>query len=304
MTTLLQPQPEFPPPLDFVLARVRYRRAMVDVTGEQESWPGQLTEKGLQMALRWLYCRLPARSYQQLRPYFELLGGRSLVMALRLHRAEAEESLRRLLQQSLLHPDVAVLFHQTQTSEQMVSRLEAALTPEYAELQELTATYAEQGPGGVEEQIAAGLLQRACLQARATPLQALVARLIDLRNVLSVGKYWRWQVSREPPLIDGGTVALARLRRFWSSRDEAGLAQLVSRQARRSEVLSHDVRSMETCLLQGVTNEMQQFGKDPLGTGVLLDYLWRCQVAARNRALSRLQAGRVEPFFDDLKVTA
>jgi len=304
MTTLLQPQPEFPPPIDFLLARVRYRRALIDVSGGQAPWLGQSSEEGLQKALQWLYCRLPAVSYRQLRPYFELIGGRSLVMALRLHRAEAGEALRRLLQQSLLQRDIIDLFLQTEEPDKLVSRLEVALILEYPELAGLATTYAGQGPGGVEEQVAAGLLRRACLKARTASLKALVARLVDLRNILSVGKYWRWQMAQEPPLVRGGMVEPERLRRFWSGRDETGLAQLVARLAHQGGPLPQDVRGMELCLLQGATAEMRRFGKDPLGTGLLLDYLWRCQVAARNHALAVVQAGRVDPFFDDLKVTA
>ncbi len=301
---LLQPQPEFAPPLDFLLARVRYRRALIDVTGGQDPWPGQSSEEGLQRALQWLFQRLPVASYRQLQPYFELLSGRSLVMALRLHRAETEDALRRLLQQSLLQRDIRDLFLQTEAPDKLVLRLEAALAPEYPELRGLMAIYTDQGPGGVEEQIAAGLLRRARLKARTAALQALVARLVDLRNILSVGKYWRWQVAQEPPLAKGGRVAPERLRRLWSVRDEAGLAQLVVRLARQPGPLPQDARDMELCLLRGVTAEMRRFGKDPLGPGFLLDYLWRCQVAARNRALTSRQAARLEPFFDELKVTA
>jgi hypothetical protein len=42
---------------------------------------------------------------------------------------------------------------------------------------------------------------------------------------------------------------------------------------------------MEQCLLNGLTRLMRHAGRDPLGMGVIIEYLWRIQLAEHNQVL-------------------
>ncbi|MCK4536740.1 MAG: hypothetical protein KAT93_06980 [Desulfuromonadales bacterium] len=285
MQFLLKPHPETGPSDDYLLARVRYRRSLLDLSGMSDSWPGLSPEEGLQDVFLWVFDRLNPTLFKQLRPYLELVAGHSLVLALRLYRAEKREALSHLLQRSLLHPVLQKQMLTTESTEQLVTSLETLLAPAYPELEGLLMVYKGQGPGGVEEQLEAGFLLRSLATVRATPVHKLLTWMVDLRNILSVAKYWRWQVEQEPPLLSGGTVAPVRLQRLWVRRDEAGLGRVVTRRSGLTEPPPVNSRSIEMSLLRGMTGELHRSGRDPLGLGVLVDYLWCCQVAARNRAL-------------------
>jgi hypothetical protein len=50
-------------------------------------------------------------------------------------------------------------------------------------------------------------------------------------------------------------------------------------------------RSAERQLLGGLTLRLRRAGRDPLGLGVIIDTVWRCQIAARNRALRDAAGG-------------
>ena len=49
---LLKPVTEAGPPQDYLLARVRYRRSQLDLSGGSDPWPGQTPEEGVQAACR------------------------------------------------------------------------------------------------------------------------------------------------------------------------------------------------------------------------------------------------------------
>lgn len=302
--SLLQKKPDAAPPLDSLLVRVRCRRAQLDLSGANDPWPGQTSENGLQGALQWLFKRLPPPAFKRLRPYLELLAGKTLVQALRLYRAGRREAMARLLQRSLLHPELAERMLAANGNQALISLLERELKADYPQLAGLTAAYADQGPGGAEEWIAAGLLRHALARARDPALTFLLQRLTDLRNILVLAKYWRWQVTLAPPLLAGGTVSPVRLQRLWAARDEDGLGRLVVRLAGASQAPPQDARAMETLLLKGITAELRRLGRDPLGNAVLLDYLWRCQMAARNRALLAGLDDDSEALLDESMVLA
>jgi len=87
-----------------------------------------------------------------------------------------------------------------------------------------------------------------------------------------------------PRLLPGGDWPTAALNRAWVAGDTA----MVGRQAAclaGAKVTDFEPRAAERQLLSGLTLRLQRAGRDPLGVGVIIDALWRCQVAARNHAL-------------------
>ena len=282
---LLKAAPETGPPQDYLFARVRYRRSQLDLSGVSDPWPGQTPEEGVQAACRWVFDRMNPALSRYLRPYLELVAGQSLIHALRLSRAEKRESLGHLLQRSLLHPLLQKQIITATSIEPLAAFLERWLAPECPQMDGLLATYQRQGPGGLEEQLEAGLLRRAVSAVRSTPVCRLLTWLVDRRNLLSIAKFWRWQVEQEPPLLPGGSVSRVRLQRLWRLHDGAAFGLVVKRISGFDEPPAADPPSIELSLLQGISKDLHRLGRDPLGPGVLVDYLWCCQVAARNRAL-------------------
>ena len=282
---LLKPAPETGPPQDYLFARVRYRRSLLDLSGASDPWPGLTPEEGVQGACRWVFERMSPSLSRHLRPYLEVLAGQSLIHALRLSRAEKREPLGHLLQRSLLHPLLQKQLLAATSIEPLTLFLEQWLVPECPAMSGLLKTYKTQGPGGLEEQLEAGLLSRSVGAARSGPVRRLLTWLVDRRNLLTLAKYRRWQVEQAPPLLAGGTVSRVRLLRWWRLHDSAWLDLAARRISGFAEPPDADPRAIERSLLHGISKDLLRLGREPLGPGVLVDYLWRCQIAARNRAL-------------------
>ena len=90
--------------------------------------------------------------------------------------------------------------------------------------------------------------------------------------------YERLRVDASPPVHQASERAIDHGSFAW--------LELAARRIPGFDLLPDaDPRSIEMSLLQGISQDLRRLGRDPLGPGVLIDYLWRCQIAARNRAL-------------------
>jgi hypothetical protein len=280
---LLAPPPLTELPEETLLARLRARRAALDSQGSLPEGP--LPEN----PLAWLYPRLERSSRCALRPYLELEAMHCLLLALR-HRLAGEPVPPGLLHQAWLAPELAGLLDQPGDARRVVVRLEKWLIGDYPFATGLVQGYVEQGPGRVEQQLATGLLAHALHAARLPVVRMTIRFLIDLRNLLAVLRHWRWRLRTVPALLPGGEVDARLLARAWAAGDVMAVEHLASRLA-GSTLTDLEPRSAERQLLGGLTLRLRRAGRDPLGLGVIIDTVWRCQIAARNRALRDAAGG-------------
>lgn len=279
---LLAPPPLTELPAEALLARLRARRAGIDRHGLADS--GATPE----MLLNWLHPRLEHSLRRALQPCLELEALRYLLPALR-HRLGGDPVPPGLLHQAWLAPELAGLLDRPGDAATVVAGLEEWLAGDYPFAAGLTAGYLRQGPGRVEQQLAAGMLAAGMLAAHVPVVRMTVRFLTDLRNLLAVLRHWRWRLRAAPALLPGGEVATGQLARAWAGNDTATVEHLAARLA-GGALTDLEPRAAERQLLGGLTRRLRQAGRDPLGAGVVLDTLWRCRVAARNRAL-RASAG-------------
>jgi hypothetical protein len=280
---LLAPPPPAELPAEALLARLRGRRANLDRSGASPGAP-EPTD-----AMTWLHPRLAGPLRAAVRPYLEIEAMRCLLLALR-YRLGNEPVPAGLLHQPWLAADLASLLDRPEEAAAMLARLELWLVGDYPFAGGLRTGYLRQGPGQVEQQLAAGILGQALAGARAPVVQMTIRFLTDMRNLLAVLRHWRWRVPVVPPLLAGGELDAERLARAWARGDVEMLKRLAARLA--DELLADlDPRVAERALLRGLTRRLQRAGRDPLGSGVIIDYLWRCRVAARNRALQQVADG-------------
>jgi len=179
-------------------------------------------------------------------------------------------------------------------AETTIVRLESALVKDYPFVDGLAITWRSHGPGGVEQQLASGILQHGLNRSGKGIVSRTLSYLIDMRNCLVIKKYWRWQVNQAPQLTAGGSISVERLTRVWAIRDEDRLATLVTKlgglPTRNLEAIK-----LEQSLINGLTRLLRQAGRDPLGVAVVIEYLWKTQLAAHNRLLRNILAdGRQE----------
>jgi hypothetical protein len=280
---LLAPPPPAELPAEALLARLRSRRAKLDRSGESPGAPE------LAVALAWLHPRLEGHLRVAIQPCLEIAAMHCLLLALR-YRLGDEPVPAGLLHQPWLADDLVSLLDQPGEAATLLARLEAWLASDYPFAKGLLEGYLRQGPGQVEHQLAAGMLGQALARARAPVVQMTLRFFADMRNLLAVLRHWRWRVPVVPPLLAGGELDAERLARAWESGDVAMLKRLAARLA-NGALADLDPREAERALLGGLTHRLQRAGRDPLGIGVIIDYLWCCQIASRNRALQELADG-------------
>lgn len=274
---LLASPPPVELPAEALLARLRARRAGLDLSGATGVGPASAE------VIAWLHPRLDPSLRAEVLPYLEVEAMHLLLVALR-HRLGGEPAPTGLLNRSWLAAELAVLLDRPGESRLVVARLEQWLGSDYPFAAGLTEGYLQDGPGRVEQQLAAGILGQGLAKARAPVVRMTLRFLIDLRNLLAVLRHWRWQLRTPPPLLEGGEPAPAVLSRAWASGDRAAVSRLAVRLSARDPV-DLEPRAAERQLLGGLTSRLRRVGREPLGVGVVIDLLWRCRIAARNQAL-------------------
>jgi len=173
----------------------------------------------------------------------------------------------------------------------LIAQLEAALVSDYPFTFGLAVTYREQGPGGVERQLADGMLVGALQRSRNLPLKRTLGYLVDMRNCLMLSRLWRWQVKQPPALMGGGNLDRNNLQRIWARHDSERLTSLAERLT--GESLRNSKRDggvtigMEQAFLRGLTRLLRRLGRDPLGLAVIIEYLWRVELAVHNQFLRK-----------------
>jgi len=281
-------------PTEALLARLRSRRAGIDLLDPVAA--------GFSDASLWVYQRLNRRLRRRLEPFFELLAVRNLILQLRY--LLAGELPAASLNNALLGSALRQLLLTISDNETLIAQLEAALVSNYPFTAGLTETYREQGPGGVERQLADGMLADALERSKNDLLDKVLAYLVDMRNCLMLSRLWRWQVRQPPPLTGGGTIDQNKLHRIWASHDGEQLARLTERLTgeplRSGKKSAGAAIGMEQAFLRGLTKLLHRLGRDPLDIAVILEYLWRSQLAMHNHMLRQTLAEDREDLLEEV----
>ena len=266
-------------PTEALLARLRSRRAGIDLL---DPVTAESTEASV-----WVYQRLNKSLRRRLEPFFELLAMRNLTLHLRY--LLAGEPPASILKNPLLTKPLRQLLGNGCENQVLIAKLEAALVSDYPFVCGLAMTYREQGPGGVERQLAQGMLVDALKRSRNLPLKSTLSYLIDMRNCLILSRLWRWQVNQLPTLTGGGNLDRNNLQRIWIRHDSERLTSLAERltgeSLRNSKTDGGDTVGMERAFLNGLTRRLRCLGRDPLGLAVIIEYLWLAELALHNQLL-------------------
>ncbi len=295
---LLTPTPPAELPGEALLARLRCRRAGIDLTGRSQMSQDHAPGQPLPQAVDWVYRRLNARLKKQLEPYLDLLAVRSLVLMLR-YRLAGEPLPLALEREPLLNIQIKKLLTPDLEPELIVVNLARSLQVEYPFFENLATTWRRQGPGGVEQQLLSGILRHSLSTTRDATVRKAIRYLLDMRNLLIVMKFWRWRISTPPELTVGGQLTAENLLRIWKNHDTRRLATLASSMVGVPTV-ECEATVMERHLLSGLGRQLQRAGRDPLSVGVILDYLWRAQLASYNHILRQTLTPDSEELLEEV----
>ena len=258
-------------PPDYLLARVKGRRAALidDWTGPTARnlaarWSDDQIWETLLIELAWLHRQLDDRWRRTLSPVFVVFEIKTIVLCLRNKALQRDEASARLLARSLMAAEITRALRNAPDVGSAVAAVTAALASHGEGFARLPAAYAADNLKGLENS-----LMRACLEYAARgrlhpAVKTFVTGLIDLRNAMLLYKHRRWSLDGSPAFITGGTVPASRLDRLLPPA--AGAIPV------------------ETALLRRltVTLDRQRRMSD---VGVLVAYIWRLYVQARNLAI-------------------
>ncbi|KPJ80315.1 MAG: hypothetical protein AMJ58_09005 [Gammaproteobacteria bacterium SG8_30] len=282
-------------PTDYLIARVRARRAAVTrewraalarkappSTSDEAIWDGLLEEYA------WLYGQMDARMRARLAPVLALFELKTLVLCLRNIDAGRREEVARLLEHSLLaEPVVSALRTAGDVRTALAALAEVAPSALGAGAGALEDAYAKGGLKNVENRLVRAWLAQAVKGRLAPSVRAFLVAFIDLRNVVTVYKRLRWEIEdEEPAFIAGGSLLIERLAAASARGAMAQFDALVREVAGRdAPPLAASETALETVLLGHLAGRLREDAREGGDVAVLLDYLWRLYVAARNRAL-------------------
>jgi vacuolar-type H+-ATPase subunit C/Vma6 len=148
----------------------------------------------------------------------------------------------------------------------------------------LTEIADAEGLRGVEQQLTNTYLVHT-VHAKLHPLvRDFFIRIIDARNIISLYKYLRMNMTAALTFIPGGTIPDTRLRDILDKKDLLRIGSLIREiTGTKMEILG--AAPVENVLYKEITRFLKKAGRDPLGVGLILDYLWRCSLEAMNLGL-------------------
>ena len=105
--------------------------------------------------------------------------------------------------------------------------------------------------------------------------------VIDSRNILSLYKYIRLNGKSVPPFITGGRISENMFMKIAAKKDLLEVGSM----AHKLTKIASETAPIETSLNRMVTRLLRKAGREPLGVGLILDYLWRTSLEATNLSI-------------------
>jgi len=288
-------------PADYLRARVRGRRAALvsdwrsagarslpTGTSDESIWERLLQE------LEWLHWQMNRRLRDCFGPVFMLFELKTLVLCLRNKAVQGGAEIERLLRHSLLAEPLQGAIRQEPDVRATVAAVGTAFAGTVGAAPSLESAYADGGLKGFESRLTRGYLEHLD-RARLHPvIGGFFASFIDLRNLMTLYKHLRWGIDDAAAFVPGGTIEASRLRLASTGKDSVCLDVLVKSIAgRAAPPLAASEGALETVLLGSMTQSLRKIGRDSEDVGLILDYVWRVYVQARNQAVL-LHAGDLD----------
>ena len=270
-------------PTDYLLSRIRGRQAALIADWETEIARGaapDLSDERIWGAflaeLAWLHVQMNRNLRETFAPLFALFEIKTIVLCLRNKAAERTVEVTRLLEPSLLREEVKDILRGP-------GGVRATIAAAFPELE---SAYVE---GNLQE--FENALMRAYLQdtvtTRLDPLMKdFFVRFIDLRNVVLLYKDLRWKVTERSPFVAGGSVEPSKLDDIAAAGDTVALDELVQSVTGLDTIsVATAEGALETVLLRSMTTHLVKMRRTADAVALILVYMWRIYVQARNLAV-------------------
>lgn len=280
-------------PAEYLLARIRGRRANLvaarlspvavelPVVG---GMPATAAREQLRTEFGWVYRQMNEELREIFAPLFFWFEVPTIILGLRFRRGGEQGKATSLLAASLLAAPVQRALTQEGDPAQLIDDLAGLLATVAEPCRGLGSICRQQGWKDFEQGLVTCYLERMTGPPVHPLLREFFRALIDLRNLVTLAKQMRWQLKVPPAFIRGGELAMTRLEKAREEGTTAGLATLLCALPGMG-ALPAARGNPEPLLLGWLTRKVRALGRDPLGIGLILDYLWNCSVEARRLGL-------------------
>jgi len=224
------------------------------------------------------------------RPFFMYSELRILFSCLRhIQNSRRTGIMENILASSLLSEQVRTLLKTAVDISSAAGELENLFSSFSVKFKGLAKIAEAEGTRGLESALTNRYLAYT-VQGKLHPLmRSFFVRIIDARNVMSAYKYLRLDERTVPSFIDGGSIIWTRYVNIADRKDISGLISVIKKLT-DIRIEKPDAANVENSLYKMITKFLKKQGRQPLGVGLILDYLWRCSLEAMN--LSILFHGR------------
>jgi len=296
-------------PVEYLLSRIRGRRARLirswsplifDMPPQDylssPSYQGFVRERTIEgvwrdllREYRWVYDQMDGRLREIFRPFFAYAELRTMFMGLRYLEGGKKEMLEDTLDASMLSMEFKAAFRTSEDAAAAVAKVGRRLAELSGDFKGLSDAFKAGGLRSVEQMLTNTYLASVLRTSLHPVMRMFFRRVIDSRNILGLYNSLRLKKKDPSVFIAGGSVSVERLRDLLRKEENNAVNALIKRVA-GAAATALDVTGVETALYRGTTRHLRKEGKDPLGVGLILDYLWRCSIEITN--LSVLLSGK------------
>lgn len=254
------------------------RRGKLGIGSEQAIWASLLEESA------WIYGQMDERLRGIFYPVFTWFELKTLVLCLRTRQRTGGAELEGILAHSLLAEKVRRLLAgagETAVVAEEICNLFARDDARYARLR---GVYGKEGLDGVERQLVTLFLEQVACGRLHPAVGKFFRYLIDMTNIMTLYKQLRWRIKPPPSVIAGGRMKGSTFRGLIEGEGLNALSPLVrSLTGMPAQIPAGG--SPELLLLKGLSRLLRREAREPDGIGLILDYLWRCYLEARNLSI-------------------
>ena len=280
-------------PKDYLITRIKGRRAALlanwNAARAQGLSPGtsdELIWEALLNELEWVYGQMNRRLRECFASVFVLLELKTIVLCLRNKEAGRVSEIDALLTHTLLADSLRQVLSDRSDVRSSITDLMEATAGALPGLREAATAYADHGLRGFEDNLMRGYLAHTVTTQLHPLIRKFLRAFVDLRNVMILYKQLRWGVEDTGAFIEGGMFKLSRLVQLLASKELHSWEEL-AKEATALKVMpaAASEGALETVLLTSLTERLRQIGRDKDSVGLILDYIWRIYVHARNLAV-------------------
>jgi hypothetical protein len=279
-------------PSDYLLARVRARRVGLVTDWRRARAPGAAAESddaiwsGLLREFAWVRTQMNRELRRRFAGIFLLFEVKTLILCLRNRAARRDAEVDRLLRGSQLNDALRHALQAGQALPDAVAAVAAAWGRDAADAEALRQAYAADGLHGFEHRLVRSLVERISAASLHPAIRRFFERYVDARNLMILHKHLRWNVHANEDFLPGGTIDRARLTDASVARNRAWFeGQVRAFVGRPVAPIVLEENALETTLLGRLSQDVRSLRQESDAVGLLLEYLWRAYVHARNRAV-------------------